>query len=117
MNAKRFTYTQSAAFSELDSGLPFIQISLIRGERTILVPALVDSGASISVLPYDIGLQLGLEWENQSYPLDLTIFLQGAQAYGVALTGKIDPFPAVPLAFAWVQRSDVRLIPGQMNFF
>ncbi len=117
MNAKQFSYTQSAAFSKLDSGLPFLQISLIRGEQTILVPALVDSGASISVLPYDVGLQLGLEWENQTYPIDLTILLQGASAYGVVLMGKIDPFPAVPLAFAWTQRNDSRLILGQLNFF
>ncbi len=116
-NAKQFTYTQPAAFSKFDSGLPFVQISLIHDEQTILVPALVDSAASISVLPYNIGLQLGLVWENQNYPIDLTVLLQGASAYGVVLMGKIDPFPAVPLAFAWTQRNDLRLILGQLNFF
>jgi len=117
MNAQQFTYTQSPVFPKLASGLPFVQISLSNGDQTIRVPALVDSGASISVLPYDIGLQLGLEWESQEYPIDLTMFMQGSLTYGVALMGRISPFHEVPLAFAWTQRNDVRLILGQLNFF
>ncbi len=62
-------YTLSPALPKLDSGLPLVEISLSDGDQTVRVPALVDSGASISVLPYDIGLQLGLKWENQKYPI------------------------------------------------
>ncbi len=117
MNTKQFTYTQSPAFPKLDSGLPFVELALSNGDQTVRVPALIDSGASISVLPYDIGLQLGLEWENQKYPIDLKVFMRGSLTYGVALMGRISPFPAVPLAFAWTERNDVRLILGQLNFF
>lgn len=117
MSPRRFTYTASTMFPELHSGLPYMPITLLHGEQAIKVTGLVDSGASISVLPYDAGLQLGLVWETQTYPLDLTILFQGSPTYGVVVMGQIDPFPPVPLAFAWTQRNDVRPILGQMNFF
>jgi len=117
MKTQRFSYTPSPMFPELHSGLPCMPITLLHGEQTLRVSALIDSGASISVLPYDVGRQLGLIWEKQTYPLDLTILFQGASTYGVVVMGKIDPFSPVPLAFAWTERNDVRLILGQLNFF
>ncbi len=117
MTARQFNYTRSDAFPELTIGLPFVHISLSFHGHSIQSPALVDSGASVSVLPYDIGLQLGLKWDEQKYPVDLTVLLQGTQAYGVVLKGKISDFSEVPLAFAWTRRNDIRLILGQLNFF
>ena len=117
MKTQRFSYTPSPMFPELHSGLPYIPITLLYGEQTLKGSALVDSGASISVLPYDLGLQLGLIWEKQTYPLDLTILFQGASTYGVVVMGKIEPFSPVPLAFAWTEQNNVPLILVQLNLF
>ncbi|QTA85705.1 hypothetical protein [Desulfonema magnum] len=51
--------------------MPFIEIALYHGGHKITVPALVDSGAAMSVLPYDTGLELGLVWEEQTVPVDV----------------------------------------------
>jgi hypothetical protein len=68
---------------------------------------------------FDVGLQLGLVWEAQDFPLEVAGVLRGAPAYGVLLTGEIKPFPAIRLAFAWTKKSskEIRVILGQANFF
>ena len=41
-------------------GLPFLPITLLHGDQRLEVSALVDSGATVNVLPHDVGLNLGL---------------------------------------------------------
>jgi hypothetical protein len=96
-----------------------VEITLAHEDHMISRPALVDSGSTINVLPYEDGLDLGLSWEAQHVPLKDEGFLQGAPAYGVLLTTQIAQFSSVKLAFAWTQKSrkEVRLILGQTNFF
>jgi len=119
----KYQYTRSSAFPHLRGGLPLIEIALYYGENEITVPALVDSGAAMSVLPYDTGLELGLElglvWEDQTVPVNVGGVLKDTSAYGVLLRGSICPLPPGSLVFAWVRRSsdEIRTIMGQMNFF
>jgi hypothetical protein len=82
----------------------------------ITVPALVDSGADFSVFPYDVGLELGLVWEEQTLPVPLGGMLKGVPAVGVLVRGEIPGLPEKALVFAWAQTS-CRVILGQMNFF
>ncbi len=88
-------------------------------ERSISRTALVDSGSTVNVLPYEDGLELGLSWEDQRVPLEDEGFLQGAPVYGVLLTVQLENYSPVTQAFAWTQKSrnDVRVILGQTNFF
>ena len=44
--------------------MPYLPITLSLGDRSIEVMALLDSGASVSVLPYEVGRELGAVWEN-----------------------------------------------------
>ncbi|MEZ4525780.1 MAG: hypothetical protein R2941_07665 [Desulfobacterales bacterium] len=67
----KYQYSRSPAFPQLRGGLPLIEISLCNGEHKSMIPALVDSGAAMSVLPYDTGLELGLIWEDQAVPVDV----------------------------------------------
>jgi len=115
----KYQYARSPEFPHLRGGLPLIEIALYYGGHEITVPALVDSGAAMSVLPYDTGLELGLIWEEQTVPVDVGGVLKGTSAYGILLRGEISPFPPVALVFAWVRRSsnEIRTILGQMNFF
>ena len=100
-------------------GLPFVDITLAHEDYMISRSALVDSGSTINVLPYEDGLDLRLSWEGQPVPLKDEGLLHGAPVYGVLLTAQIVPFPPVKLAFAWTQKSrqEVRVILGQTNFF
>ena len=65
---------------------------------------------------YDIGLQLGLNWERETLSLVLAGNLAKFEARAVILSGEIASFPIVNLAFAWTRSPDVPLILGQANF-
>jgi hypothetical protein len=55
----RFKYSTShPSQNEFDS-LPRVPLVLRRGDQIVEGLGLVDSGATINVLPYEIGLQLG----------------------------------------------------------
>jgi hypothetical protein len=116
---QRFDYTAIPDIPGLQTGMPALPIILKYQERSLTIEGLVDSGSTVNVLPYDIGLQLGLEWETQQVPVPLHGNLQDASAYGVVLSGQVNPFPELPLVFAWTQipRPRSRLLLGQMNFF
>jgi hypothetical protein len=93
-------------------------MTLTRGTRSLEVSALVDSGSTINVLPYTIGGQLGLVWEDQEFLLpSLVGVLQDTPAFGVLVKGQISPFAPVTLAFAWTHSDNVPLLLGQVNFF
>jgi hypothetical protein len=50
--------------SQLDS-LPRLPLILFANNKSVEVKGLVDSGATINVLPYSVGLALGAIWDNQ----------------------------------------------------
>jgi len=77
----KYRYTRSPEFHHLRGGLLLIEISLCYGDNKITVPALVDSGSSISVLPYDVGLELGMIWEEQTVPVDVCGVLKDTPAF------------------------------------
>lgn len=62
MTEKYFSYTPVLPFA---MDIPIVDVSLSYRGRTISVPALVDSGAALNILPYDYGLELGFIWEEQ----------------------------------------------------
>ena len=115
--AKRFSY--SKAIPGVAGSLPFVRMALVNRDQMIRVSALVDSGSTVNVLPHDVGLQLGLVWEEQDFPLDVVGVLRGSRTYGVLLTGGIEAFPPVRLAFAWTRKTseEIPVILGQVNFF
>jgi len=61
MTEKYFPYTPIPPFS---LGMPVVNVCLTHQERAISVPALVDSGAALNILPFDHGLRLGFKWED-----------------------------------------------------
>ncbi len=56
-------------FSYAPEGLPFVDIIITHHERSVSRTALVDSGSTINVLPYEDGLELGLSRTEQRVPL------------------------------------------------
>ncbi len=78
---------------------------------------LVNSGATVNVLPYDAGLQLGAVWDDSRAILRLGGAFGNQTAIPLFATTEIDGLPTLRLAFAWIRTSDSPLILGQTNFF
>jgi len=113
----KFPYVMAdAAQSELDS-LPRLPVTLRYGQRQITEAGLVDSGATVNVLPYSLGVRLGATWDNHTATIRLAGNLGNFLAMPLVVTAEIGNFAPVKLAFAWTQAEGVSLILGQMNFF
>ncbi len=108
--------TTSSTQNEFDR-LPRLPLTLHRGNQSIETIGLVDSGATVNVLPYDIGLTLGGIWDDRKAIIPLSGNLGNQLAMPFSTLGKIGEFPQVELLFAWVQRPNIPLILGQTNFF
>jgi len=100
-----------------DEALPTIPITLIHAGFSVSANALLDTGSAVNLLPYDIGLQLGAIWEEQTVRLPLAGNLATVEARGVFVDVQIGNLEPVRLAFAWAQASQIPLILGQTNFF
>lgn len=113
----RFKYsTSDSSQNEFDS-LPRIPLILRRGDNNVEVLGLVDSGATVSVLPYEIGIQLGAIWEDSKAIIQLAGNLSNQSAMPFFANAEIGNYPPVRLAFAWVRKANIPLILGQTNFF
>ncbi|MDM8524313.1 hypothetical protein QUF80_13165 [Desulfococcaceae bacterium HSG8] len=77
--------------------LPIIRIALYHAGHEITIPAVVDSGAMVSVLPYDMGIELGFIWEEQTIPVKLGGTCQGIAAFGVLVRGELAGLSPVAL--------------------
>ena len=110
-------------FSPVESALgeagfsPLLPIALTLGEHSAEVAGLLDTGAAVNVIPFRVGLSLGLDWDAQNIPLRLTGNLAQLDARAVLLSAKVGDFTPVYLAFAWTRAENVPMILGQTNFF
>ena len=114
MNFKYSTIDPSQ--NEFDS-LPRLPLVLRLNNQGIEVVGLVDSGATVNVLPYEVGLRLGAIWDDRKANIQLTGTLSNLKAIPLFATAQVDEFMPVRLAFAWVYSNTVPLILGQTNFF
>jgi hypothetical protein len=113
----RFNYsTNSSIQNEFDS-LPRIPLILQKDDQSIETNGLVDSGATVNVLPYELGIQLGGVWDNNKAIIQLAGNLSNQPAIPFSAMSKIANFPLTRLVFAWVNRPNIPLILGQTNFF
>ena len=106
----RFRYsTADATQNEWDS-LPRLPLTLRVGTRAIEVVALVDSGATVNVLPYRIGVQLGAFWDDRLAVLQLTGNFGNISAMPLFAMTEITGFSRTRLAFAWSRSDGVPVI-------
>jgi hypothetical protein len=115
--AVRFPYLDIEPSLAQTSRLPYLPLQLTANQRFVTVSGLLDTGATVNVLPYELGLQLGFVWEHQTMPVKLSGNLAEFPARVVLLSATVDAFPPVRLAFAWTQATLVPLLLGQVNFF
>jgi hypothetical protein len=116
-NAERYPFLSGDPALGEASFRPYLPFSLSSQEKTVASTGLLDIGASVNVLPYSLGIELGYDWERQTTSLSLTGNLAQYEArvvLGQAIVGQFEP---VQLVFAWTQATNVPLILGQVNFF
>ncbi len=116
-NAQRFNFTESVDAFGVSDLVPQLPLSLTYRESTLEVLGLLDTGASVNVLPYSVGIELGAVWDEQTTSVVLGGNLASLEARGLVISAKIDSFPSVQLVFAWTLSDDVPLLLGRMNFF
>jgi hypothetical protein len=117
LDGQRYTFTERTDNLGRSSIMQYLPLTLTNEGRSIEVMALLDTGASVNILTYDIGVQLGAVWEDQTVSIPLSGNLASSEARGLVLSGTVSPFSPVLLAFAWTQSTDAPVILGQMNFF
>jgi hypothetical protein len=113
----RFAFTEVDAKLGALSTLPYLPLILTYQNRSLNVSGLLDTGSSVNVLPYELGLRLGAVWERQRLSIPLGGNLARYEARALVVAASVERFPSVELAFAWTQDRNAPLILGHMNFF
>ena len=113
----RVPYTTVAPAAGDVGTAPCLPLTLEYQGNSMAASALLDSGASLNVLPHSLGLSLGAVWREQAAVLRLGGNLAQHPACPLFLNVTVGAFAPVRLAFAWTQAEHVPLILGQMNFF
>ncbi len=115
---ERFSYTHDRGEMG-DFGLrPWLPVKLAWQGRSLEANALLDTGSMVNVLPYKLGVSLGLDWESMRVTLPpLAGNLAHYEVRAALLTAWIGNLAPVNLAFAWTKAEDVPLLFGHINFF
>jgi Aspartyl protease len=116
-DSQRFNFIEGFDAFGVADAVPKMPLTLTYRDSSIDVVALLDTGASVNVLPYRLGLQLGAVWEEQTMAVTLAGNLASTAARGLLVSARIGDFTPVRLVFAWSQSDDVPLLLGRMNFF
>jgi hypothetical protein len=117
LNAQRFDFTEGFDTFGVPDALPQLPLLLTYRGSSIEISALLDTGASVNVLPYSVGVQLGAIWEEQTTSVILAGNLAPVEARGLLVFAQICDFDPVRLVFAWSLSDDAPLLLGRMNFF
>jgi hypothetical protein len=116
LDGQKFPYKIIDTSPGMVDRMPYVPITLGLNGQTLNTEGLIDTGASVNVLPHELGLQLGFIWENENLSVILAGNLARFEARAVVVEGQVIPFPVVNLAFAWTQNPNSPLILGQANF-
>jgi hypothetical protein len=114
---KRYLFQPKRDEYGILANVPSLPLTLTHQNRSLEVIGLLDTGASVNVLPYNIGLELGSIWEEQKFSVNLAGNLASAEAKGLLVWATVGEFQPVQLAFAWSQLNNLPVILGRTNFF
>ena len=113
----RFKYSTTDPLQDEFDSLPRLPLILQLRDQSVEVVGLVDSGSTVNVLPYEVGLRLGASWDDSKANIRLAGSLGHLNAMPLFVTTQVGQFAPVRLAFAWVKSNEAPLILGQTNFF
>lgn len=98
----RIRYTTTHSSQQPTDVLPRVERLFTANGREPIALGLVDSGATVNVLPYQIGLNLDFEWDADLARVQLSGNLSVFKAMPVAAMARLGDFDPVKLIFAWV---------------
>ena len=93
LNGQRFPFIEHTNSVGLASLMPYLLITLSYRNRSTEQMALLDTGVSVNVLPYEVGLQLGAVWEDQTAIIQLSGNLAQMEARGLVLSATVADYP------------------------
>lgn len=110
-------------YSSIDNNpatlMPRLPLTLKLADKSIEVSGLIDSGSTINVIPYEVGLTLGAIWEHQEVAVPLAGSLGRTEGRALIIQSSHPQLTAghdVELIFAWVKDQNAPVIFGQTNF-
>ena len=112
-----FPYVQMIPSLGSAGWMPMLTVALDLNGTTLSSTALIDSGSTINIIPYQLGLQLGGDWNQFRGVLPMGGLFANHPAKPLFLEATIGSFAPVQLTFAWTQAPAARLLLGQLNFF
>ena len=98
-NAKRYPFVSSDTTLGEASFRPYLPFALVHQQVSVTSSALLDTGASVNVLPYSVGIELGYEWDRQTTALSLTGNLAQYEARVVLAQAVVGQFEPVQLVY------------------
>ena len=98
--------------------MPLLPLELrFKEGESVQAHGLLDSGSTVNVLPYGLGLRLGAVWDAQTTRVTLAGNLAAHEARALLVQARVGDFGPVALVFAWTRSENMPLLPGQVNFF
>ena len=114
----RFPYLPVVSGRSDASLMPLVPLELrFKDSAPVQAHGLLDSGATVNVLPYALGVRLGAVWEAQTTRVTLTGILAPQDARALLVHAHVSDFASVPLVFAWTRAENVPVLLGQVDFF
>lgn len=117
LSGEQYPFVEMDPALGMASRMPYLPLTLTLGQQSIPVSGLLDTGATINVMPYSVGVQLGAIWDHQTISVQLSGYLAGIEARALVVTAIVGKFSSVRLAFAWARTDEIPIILGQVNFF
>ncbi len=84
-NAQNFPFVEVRDRFGITDALPQIPLQLTHRAQSVYVDALLDTGVSVNVLPYQTGLDLGFIWDQQTTPITLGGNISHPQRHAASL--------------------------------
>ncbi|MEG4961882.1 MULTISPECIES: retroviral-like aspartic protease [unclassified Microcoleus] len=116
-NSRRYPFQHKRDGIGVLADVPYLPLTLTYQNRSVEVMGLLDTGASVNVLPYNVGVQLGAIWEEQRFSVTLAGNLASAETKGLLVLAKVGDFDPVQLVFAWTRVNNIPILLGRTNFF
>ena len=89
IDAQRFPYKIIDSSLGMVDRMAYLPLTLSLNGQSLNAEGLLDTGASVNVLPYELGLQLGLVWENETLSVVLAGNLARFEARAVVVNAEL----------------------------
>jgi hypothetical protein len=116
-DAVRFPYIAVQSARGAASLRPLVPMTISHRGFSVEAMGLLDTGSDVNVLPYKLGIDLGISWDDQKIGVTPGGNMSSFEARGIILTARISDIEPVQLAFAWTKAENIPLVLGQVNFF